>query len=71
VASGDPVVTTDAAEAARFVEQGTPVVLVSPGADGPAPVPAVMGVMVGDPADPQTVTAAGEMAAELFPNKSR
>lgn len=56
---------------------GAPVVLIGPDAGGLAQVlqstpdrsrrDKLLGIMVGDPADPQVTAAAAEMASELWP----
>lgn len=66
MATGDPVVATDAAEAAVCLEQGSRLVLISGDEFGPSPLPGRMAVMVGDPGDTAVLKAAEEMAAELF-----
>jgi hypothetical protein len=69
-------VTSEPEEAARCVDEGSPVVLVGDDAEELGRLTRTssdegarerfLGVMVGDPGDPQVRAAAEEMAAELW-----
>ena len=63
------MVVDDLATALELVASGSDVVLVIPEGADPGPLPVGAGrlaVMVGDPTDPATITAAKAMHAELF-----
>jgi hypothetical protein len=63
------MVTDDLDEALRLVQQGADVVLIVGEETSVPPIRQGTGrlaVMVGDPADPATRSAAGEMDEELF-----
>lgn len=66
------MVTCDRQEAAAALDRGEAVVLIIPhDADGAAPAPGRLAVIVGDPDDPAAWEAAREMERELFTDGPR